>query len=67
VIYLLFGDPLYRWPPLGTTGANGMSKLHSLLSLVLYRKRVCVAFLTLQAKYWGARQWVSLTNGLITP
>jgi hypothetical protein len=39
--------------PLGTVGANGRFKLHSLLSLVMYPKRVCVAFLMLRAKYWG--------------
>jgi hypothetical protein len=45
-----------RWPPLGTAGANGRSKLHSLLSFVLYPKHVCFAFLTLQAEYWGPGQ-----------
>jgi hypothetical protein len=56
-----------RWPPLGTAGANGRSKLHNMLSLVVCPKRVCFSFLTLQAKYRGPRRWASLTNGLITP
>jgi hypothetical protein len=52
---------------MGTAGANGRSKLHSMLSLVMYPKHMSFAFLTLQARYWGPEWWASLTNGLITP
>jgi hypothetical protein len=45
------GSYFAEWPPLRKASANGGSRVCSLLSLVLYPKRVHFASLMLSAKY----------------
>jgi hypothetical protein len=63
VIFLL-GVCVVEWLPLRKANANRGSRVCSILSLVLYPKRVHYAFLTLPAKYWGPRWCTTLRRSI---
>jgi hypothetical protein len=52
-LFLCSGSGVAEWLLHGMVMLNGWSRVCSLLSLVLYPKRVCFASLTLTAEYWG--------------
>jgi hypothetical protein len=43
---------------------GGGSRVCSLLSLIIYPKRVCFASLTLTAEYWGSGRYMPLNKAI---
>jgi hypothetical protein len=53
-----------EWLPLGKANANEGFKVCSLLSLVLYPKRVHFASLKMSAEYWGSGRRTTLRRSI---